>query len=80
MGSLFKIGITQILISFAEKVAVKILDKTKLDEKTQRLLSREIASMEKISHPNVIRIFEVFLKTKYCLLDQCLFISSHLML
>lgn len=42
-----------------EKVAVKILDKTKLDEKTQRLLSREISSMEKLHHSNVIRIFEV---------------------
>lgn len=42
-----------------ENVAVKILDKTKLDEKTQKLLSREIASMERLHHPNVIDIFEV---------------------
>ncbi|XP_047146581.1 serine/threonine-protein kinase NIM1 [Hydra vulgaris] len=42
-----------------EKVALKILDKTKLDEKTKRLLSREIKSMEKLNHPNIIRIFEV---------------------
>ena len=38
---------------------MKILDKTKLDEKTQRLLLREITSMEKLHHPNIIRLYEV---------------------
>ena len=46
-------------VSFAEKVAIKILDKTKLDERTQRLLLREITSMERLHHPNIIRLYEV---------------------
>jgi len=46
-------------LSASEKVAVKIVDKTKLDPKTRHLLSREIATMELLHHPNVIRLYEV---------------------
>ncbi|GFS48469.1 hypothetical protein TNCV_2297831 [Trichonephila clavipes] len=42
-----------------ERVAVKILDKSKLDHKTQKMLAREILSMESLHHPHIIRIYEV---------------------
>lgn len=38
---------------------MKILDKAKLDAKTQKMLDSEIASMESLHHPNVIRLYEV---------------------
>ncbi|XP_042250350.1 serine/threonine-protein kinase NIM1 [Thunnus maccoyii] len=42
-----------------DKVALKILDRTRLDTQAQRLLSREITSMESLQHPNVVRLYEV---------------------
>ncbi|KAM4528374.1 serine/threonine-protein kinase NIM1 [Odontesthes bonariensis] len=42
-----------------DKVALKILDRMRLDSQAQRLLSREISSMETLQHPNVLRLYEV---------------------
>lgn len=46
-------------VLLTDKVALKILDRTRLDAQAQRLLSREISSMEALQHPNVIRLYEV---------------------
>ena len=43
----------------SENVAVKIIEKTKLKDQSCQDLSREIACMERLCHPNVIRLFEV---------------------
>uniref|UniRef100_A0A6A7FXG3 non-specific serine/threonine protein kinase n=2 Tax=Hirondellea gigas TaxID=1518452 RepID=A0A6A7FXG3_9CRUS len=42
-----------------DKVAIKVLDKAKLDPRTQRMLAREISNMDAAAHPNIIRLFEV---------------------
>ena len=43
----------------AERVAIKMLDKTRLDPNTERVLYREAPLMEQLRHPNIVRIYEV---------------------
>ncbi|KAF1767253.1 hypothetical protein GCK72_007212 [Caenorhabditis remanei] len=50
-----KLGVHQLT---KEKVAIKIMDKAKMDQKAQKLLTREIQSMEKMNHPNIVKLFE----------------------
>jgi len=42
-----------------ERVAIKIIEKTGMDEKSIRMLSREIANMDTVRHPAIVRLFEV---------------------
>ncbi|KAL5102919.1 Serine/threonine-protein kinase NIM1 [Taenia crassiceps] len=42
-----------------EKVAVKIIDKTKTDAAARRLIFREMTVLDKLHHPNIIRLYEV---------------------
>eukprot|EP01135_Chromosphaera_perkinsii_P004171 Nk52_evm78s270 gene=Nk52_evmTU78s270 len=51
-----KLGIHELV---KEKVAVKIVDKSKLDVKYKKHLQREISAMEDVHHPNILELFEV---------------------
>ncbi|XP_026797258.2 serine/threonine-protein kinase NIM1 [Pangasianodon hypophthalmus] len=51
-----------------DKVAIKVLDKMRLDLQSQRMLSREISVMESLYHPNMLRLYEVLeLPCRLCL-------------
>lgn len=41
------------------KVAIKIINKTKLDEDTLKMIQREVHIMKLLQHPNIIRLYEV---------------------
>ncbi|XP_065187234.1 SNF-related serine/threonine-protein kinase-like [Sycon ciliatum] len=42
------------------KVAVKVIDKTKLDARAREHLFREVSCMKRVEHPNIIRLYQVF--------------------
>ena len=42
-----------------EKVAVKVIDKTKLDDVSKAHLFQEVGCMKLVQHPNVVRLYEV---------------------
>lgn len=42
-----------------EKVAIKVIDKTKLDPISHAHLFQEVKCMKLVQHPNVVRLFEV---------------------
>ena len=42
-----------------EKVAIKVIDKTKLDKLSREHLFQEVKCMKLVQHPNVVRLYEV---------------------
>lgn len=42
-----------------DNVAVKIVDRSRLDARAQRMLSSEVLTLESLHHPNILRLFEV---------------------
>lgn len=52
-----------------ERVAVKVIDKTKLDEIAREHLMKEVRCMKLVQHPNVVKLYEVIdTKTKLYLI------------
>lgn len=40
-------------------MAIKIVDRSRLDARNLRMLSREVATLESVQHPHILRLFEV---------------------
>lgn len=54
-----------------EKVAVKVIDKQKLDEISKAHLFQEVRCMKLVQHPNVVRLYEVIdTQTKLYLIQE----------
>lgn len=41
------------------QVAIKIIDKTRLDAENRRKVAREVEIMKLLEHPNIIRLYQV---------------------
>lgn len=64
--------LTAVTNPHSEKVAIKIIDKTKLNDEMSRLLSREMSCMERLCHRNLVQLFEVHETfTRLCLVMEC---------
>lgn len=41
--------------TFSDKVAIKVVDRGRLDSKASRMLSREVSTLESVHHPHILR-------------------------
>ena len=48
-------------IGFSLKVAIKIIDKSKLDKANLEKVHREVEVMKLLNHPNIIKLFQVMM-------------------
>ncbi|KAI6240130.1 Kinase domain protein [Aphelenchoides fujianensis] len=49
-------------------VAVKIIEKTRLSEKKQHVIQREVRILNSVHHPNIVRLFEFIVTFNRCYL------------
>lgn len=63
-GSFGKVFLSQNRYNPDFQVAIKVLDKEKLNDKLD-LVIQEIAALNKLDHPNIVKYFETYNDVKY---------------
>ena len=58
MLSFFNVGV---------QVAVKTIDKTRLDSENRKKVAREVEVMKLLDHPNIIRLYQVMQSHVRCM-------------
>ena len=51
--------ISVVKCTFMLQVAIKIIDKTRLDENNLKKVYREVTIMKMLSHPHIIKLYQV---------------------
>lgn len=54
---------------FSFQVAIKIVDKTQLDDENLKKIFREVQIMKLLKHPHIIRLYQVHIFTLYSGVD-----------
>jgi len=72
-GNFAKVKLSKHKLTGAE-VAIKIIDKTTLDEKKLNKLYREVRIMKLLHHPHIVKLYEVIETKKYPVLGHGLLI------
>ena len=53
------IHVLVLFMYICSQVAVKIIDKTRLDAENRKKVAREVEIMKLLDHPNIIRLYQV---------------------
>lgn len=55
-----------LLTLFCLQVAIKIVDKTQLDDENLKKIFREVQIMKLLKHPHIIRLYQVYGHASFC--------------
>ena len=56
---------------YLSQVAIKFIDKTRLDAENRKKVAREVEIMKLLDHPNIIRLYQVGYTVLCCVTVEC---------